>query len=125
MKKNVNNRQLAISSLFILHLFAADASYSQQNDTGGTGIPGAIKGFSIKSADDDKQLDEESKKLIKIANDYIYFGQANYRKGLEFYLEAYKSNPENACRRVPIQYIRPSSERLNWSAGYCHPGREP
>jgi len=54
-----------------------------------------IKGFTTKDMRDDKRLDEETKQLIKKGDSYIYFGQRNYNKALEYYIQAFNNNNED------------------------------
>ena len=65
-----------------------DSSYVNENL-----VP---KEFDSKSLGDDKRIPKEAQQLINKGNNFIFYGQRNYKIALPFYLNAYEHCPNNA-----------------------------
>ncbi|MBI2967060.1 MAG: OmpA family protein [Bacteroidetes bacterium] len=86
-----------ISSLGLaVCLLAAPVVYSQNDTIDPDDNPQTGKGFVSKPMSGNKGLDPDSEKLIEKAKTFLFYGQENYYKGLEYFLKAYPNNTENA-----------------------------
>ena len=65
-----------------------DSSYINDNQV--------AKEFDTKSLGDDKRIPKEAQQLINKGNNFILYGQRNYKNALPFYLNAYEHCPNNA-----------------------------
>ena len=65
-------------------------------DTSAINEDPVIKEFDSKSLGDDKRIPKEAQVLINKGNNFILYGQQNFKRALPLFLNAYEHCPNNA-----------------------------
>ena len=92
----MRTNNLSIVVLFCIVCSYASAQDNNTIDTSYVNENQVAKEFDSKSLGDDKRIPKEAQQMINKGNNFIFYGQKNYKNALPFYLNAYEHCPNNA-----------------------------